>query len=65
LGIEDDNAVLSDDNNNKVYWPKNKIPNGLSVGANLTFSIFEQKDLIKNNRELAGEILNEILKISD
>ncbi len=65
LGIEGERAVLSNSDGQQVYWPKDKLPLDLSVGAALTFSILTPKDLVKNNQELAGEILNEILKISD
>ncbi len=49
---ENDKFILEDENNNLIYWPKDKIPQDLTVGDNLKISI---------NQNSAKEILNEIL----
>ncbi|MEI7452168.1 MAG: hypothetical protein WCK37_03070 [Candidatus Falkowbacteria bacterium] len=60
-----DSVILSDDNGRELSWPKDKMPVDVSVGAVVSFSVFAQKDLVKNNQNLAKEILNEILKVSE
>lgn len=63
-GFEADQVILKDEADEIVVWPKDKLPQGISLGSKLYFSIHPQKDLIADDPQLAKNILNEILKIS-
>lgn len=59
--IEADRVILLSDGNGEISWPKNKLPENIHQGMSLEFFISEngQSD---DDRKLAKEILNEILK---
>ena len=61
--FENDKAVLKTKDNKTIIWPKNKLPSGAREGAVLIFRITNNQDETEDNRQLAKEILNEILKI--
>jgi uncharacterized protein (DUF2225 family) len=46
----------------KLNWPKEKLPKNIKEGAVLWLSILEDKEATQKQRELAKEILNEILR---
>ena len=60
--FEGDYAVLSLDDGQKLNWPKEKLPKNVQEGEVIWLSITKDKEATKNQRELAKEILNEILK---
>ena len=60
--FEGDFAVLSLEDGQKLNWPKEKLPKDIKEGSVVWLSILEDKEATKNQRELAKEILNEILK---
>jgi hypothetical protein len=64
--IADGQVHFKDDAGAVFIWPKDKLPQdqNLIVGSVLYFHIFPQKDLIKSEKELATQILNEILQTS-
>jgi len=64
-GVDGDMAILSDESGREIRFPQDKIPADVNIGAPLSFSIFAAKDLVKSNKDLAKEILNEILHISE
>ncbi len=60
--LRDGQAVFSDDSGRFFYWPADKAPSDLVVGAVYFFSIHPQRDLSSYNQELAQDILKEVLK---
>lgn len=61
--FEEKNAVLLTEDGDLIVWPKNKLPEGTAEGAVLKFSILRSEEEEKEKRELAKEILNEIMDI--
>lgn len=59
--FENDKAVLRTEDGRSIAWPKDKLPNGAREGASLNFNILSDNETEKDKRELAKEILNEIL----
>lgn len=53
-------AILKDQDNNLIYWPKDKLPENAVIGQVISFAI-EAKSGNKEGR-LAKDILNEIFK---
>jgi hypothetical protein len=52
-------AILQDQDNNLIYWPKDKLPKNAAIGQLISFKVeFEAKNEEKN---LAKQILGEIL----
>lgn len=60
--FEGEFAVLRFPDGQKLNWPKDKLPKNLKEGAVLWLSLLEDKEAEKKQRELAKELLNEILK---
>lgn len=60
--LEGKMAVLKTDDGDTVIWPKNKLPTGAREGAVLNFIIANDGETEKNKKELAKEILNQILE---
>jgi hypothetical protein len=61
--FEEENAVLLTENGEIIVWPKNKLPEGAVEGVILKFSILRNEEEEKEKREIAKEILNEIMDI--
>lgn len=60
--VEEDRAVLMDDDGNQIVWPLDKLPKGSNTeGSVLNFNVMSDEDTEKDKRILAKEILNEIL----
>jgi len=59
--FEEDKAVLKTEENETIIWPKNKLPKNLNEGAKLLFLITNNKEEEKLGKQLAKDILNEIL----
>lgn len=59
--FEGDKAVLKTEDNNTIVWPKDKLPNQAKEGEVLTFTITNDIEAEKDKKELAKNILNEIL----
>lgn len=53
-------AILKDQDNNLIYWPKDKLPENAIIGQVISFSIEAKND--KKEENLAKDILNEIFK---
>jgi len=60
--FEGDFAILSLETGEKLNWPKEKLPAGTKEGSVVWLSISIDKEGSLRQRELAKEILNEILK---
>ena len=63
--IEEDKAVLIDEDHNFVDWPKNKLPLGAREGDVLNFYINENSNPNQGSEEQARTILNEILNTEE
>jgi len=59
--FEEDKAVLKTDDGFSIIWPKNKLPEDSHEGMVLIFNITDDAETEKNNKQLAKDILNEIL----
>lgn len=59
--FENDQAVLKTADNETIIWPKNKLPAAATEGGSLLFVISDNPKEEKTSRELAREILSEIL----
>jgi hypothetical protein len=59
--FEGDKAVLKIGGGLTVIWPKKKLPANIKEGSLLHFKITTNPEEEKNKKELAKEILNEIL----
>lgn len=59
--FEGGKAVLKTEDNNTIVWPKDKLPNQAKEGEVLTFTITNDIEAEKDKKELAKNILNEIL----
>ena len=59
--FEEDKAILKTEDNDTIIWPKNKLPNNAKEGEILTFTIANDIEAKKDKKELAKNILNEIL----
>lgn len=62
---EGEKVVLKTEDNQTVVWPKNKLPEEINEGAVLIFEINHSSVAEKENKELAKEILNEILNLEE
>jgi hypothetical protein len=52
-------AILQDQDNNLIYWPKDKLPNNAVIGQLISFKIEAETSQLEKN--LAKQILGEIL----
>ena len=63
--FEEKKVVLKTEDGNTIVWPKNKLPNDAKEGTILNFIITTNDIDTENKKELAKNILNEILEVSD
>ncbi len=63
--FEDSNAILKTPENKTIIWPKDKIPKETKEGTVLSFSISANTNKEQDKRQLAKDILNEILNPED
>lgn len=63
--FENDKAVLKTDDGDTIVWPKNKLPENAREGAVLNFNILTDAETEKDKRDLAKEILNEIMDVEN
>lgn len=59
--FEGDQAVLKSSDGFSVLWPKNKLPVDIKEGSALTIAITGEKGKEADSRQLAKDILNEIV----
>lgn len=59
--LEGDKAVLKTEDGQSIIWPKNTLPKDAREGMVLSFNITDDEKEEKNDRQLAKDILNEIL----
>lgn len=52
-------AILQDQDNNLIYWPKDKLPKEAVIGQLISFKIEAESSQLEKN--LAKQILGEIL----
>ena len=58
--FEGEKVILKTKDNETIVWPKNKLPENIHEGQVLAVSIGNEKP-DNNNKQLAKDILNEIL----
>ena len=63
--FEGDKGVLKTEDNQTIVWPKNKLPINSKEGEVLLFVITNSKEEEKSSKQLAKDILNEILDVED
>jgi len=63
--FEGDKAVLKNEDNETVVWPKNKLPKDVKEGSILALTITDQAEAKNNKEDLAKDILNEILDVEE
>ncbi|OQX70804.1 hypothetical protein B6D52_03450 [Candidatus Parcubacteria bacterium 4484_255] len=63
--FEGDQAVLKTADNKTIVWPKNKLPKDAREGQGLLFTVTGNIESDEQSRQLAKDILNEILNSSD
>jgi len=61
--ITDNTAELSNENEINITWPLKELPAETKTGDSLYFHIHSDKGLNTNEKEIATDILNEILHI--
>ena len=57
----DDNFAILDIAGLKIEYPKNKIPDGLGIGDTIVLESFSEKEIKKKDKQIAQNILDEIL----
>ncbi|HNV12334.1 MAG TPA: hypothetical protein PK686_02980 [bacterium] len=64
IGFKNDYAVLkNDENNQEILWPQNYLPTGINEGSYLNFLVSESSQDDLKRKQLAKDILNEILNV--
>ncbi|MCX6796181.1 MAG: DUF3006 family protein [Candidatus Falkowbacteria bacterium] len=63
--LENDKAILKSEDNDTIVWPKSKLPKDVKEGSLLAFSIRRAEEKDQDNKELAKDILNEILDVNE
>ena len=62
--FEEDKVVLVASDGTAIIWPKNKLPNNIHEGSALSFDIAETAEREKSDKQIAKDIINEIIKNS-
>jgi hypothetical protein len=62
--FENDKAILLTEDNDTVVWPRRQLPPDIKEGSLIAFSINDQSTKQTDNKELAKDILNELLDVS-
>jgi len=62
--LEEDKAILKSEDNDVVIWPRHKLPSGAKEGSLLAFAI-KSGEQDAENKEIAKDILNEILDVEE
>ena len=63
--FENDKAILLSDDNDTIIWPRGKLPKDAKEGSLIAFSLNDDQTKAKESKELAKDILNEILDVDD
>jgi len=61
--FENNEAVLIFNDGAAIAWPKNNLPDNLHEGSVLNFTIQNNSETEKEKKELAKEILNQVLDV--
>ena len=61
--FEGEKAILKNEDNETIVWPKNKLPKDVKEGSILAFIITDKAEAKNNKEDLAKDILNEILDV--
>ncbi|MFH1428034.1 MAG: DUF3006 domain-containing protein [Patescibacteria group bacterium] len=63
--FENDKAVLKTEDGQTIIWPKAKLPSDSKEGAVLNFIISSNQQTEDEKKEMAKNILNEILDVTE
>ncbi|MDD5291074.1 MAG: DUF3006 domain-containing protein [Patescibacteria group bacterium] len=63
--FENEKAVLKTEKGETIIWPKDKLPAEAKEGAVLIFTIAGNKEKERNKKDLAKDILNELLNTEE
>ncbi len=63
--FENDKAILKTEDRSTIIWPKNQLPENIHEGMVLVFNITNDAEDEKNKKQLAKDILNEILDVDN
>lgn len=63
--FEGEKTVLKTDDGDTIIWPKNKLPKEAREGSVLNFIISKDVETEDEKRELAKNILNELLEAKE
>ena len=63
--FENDKAILKTEDRSTIIWPKNQLPENIHEGMVLIFNIVNDAKAEKDKKELAKDILNEILDVGN
>jgi len=63
--FENDKAILKTEDRSTIIWPKDQLPQDSHEGMVLIFNIINDAQGEKDKKQLAKEILNEILDTSN
>jgi hypothetical protein len=62
--FENDKVILLTEDNDKIVWPRRQLPPEVKEGSLIAFAINDQATK-PDNKELAKDILNELLDVTD
>lgn len=63
--FENDKAILKTEDRSTIIWPKDQLPENIHEGMVLVFNITNDAKDEKDKKELAKDILNEILDVNE
>ena len=63
--FENDKVILLTEDNDTVVWPRRQLPSDIKEGSLIAFTINDQAAKQPDNKELAKDILNELLDVTD
>lgn len=63
--LENDKAILKTEDRSTIIWPKNQLPENIHEGMVLVFNIINDAKAEKDKKQLAKDILNEILDVKE
>jgi exosome complex RNA-binding protein Csl4 len=63
LDFQKESALLQTEDNQKIIWPKDRLPENIKVGDDLKLRVLSAEQDEIGKEELAKAILNQILQI--
>lgn len=63
--IEEEKAILKSDDGETIIWPKHLLPSSSKESSILVFNIHGDKESEQEKKDLAKDILNELLDVEE